>query len=155
MTQGGGGGTGSPATQNDATWFDAFYNAADPDGSTGWNLPGAEGNYITTASASTTIEGGQGALTAYDWTDDGLVSDVQGWIDHPASNFGWMLKGDESGSIDTTMRFQSADSPSNGTGGTINALPMITITYAAPEPTSLTIGGGIAVFCALKRRGKQ
>ncbi len=37
-----------------------------------------------------------------------LVSDVQGWVDNPATNAGWMIRGDE-GTDETACRFDSGE----------------------------------------------
>jgi len=51
-----------------------------------------------------------------------MVGDVQGWLDDPGSNFGWLLKGDES--VDqTAKRFVSKDSSNTP------AHPRLAVTY--------------------------
>ena len=37
-----------------------------------------------------------GAIGQYTWSSAQMVADVQGWLDNPASNFGWLMLGDES-----------------------------------------------------------
>ena len=39
-----------------------------------------------------------------------MLADVQGWLDDPSTNFGWLLLGNESGTR-TTKRFDSKDNP--------------------------------------------
>jgi hypothetical protein len=56
----------------DATWLYRFYNAASPTSSPTWTSPGAEGDYVTTASASTSITGSQGTPIAHTWSGAGL-----------------------------------------------------------------------------------
>jgi len=53
--------------------------------------------------------------------------DVQSWLDDPASNFGWLVFGDES-QILTAKRFDTRESASP---------PLLTIIYrpAGPRPT--------------------
>lgn len=78
------GGSGSPATPGDATWLHGFW----PD--VLWSTPG--GTFAAEISAST-IVGGTGS---YAWTSTPLmVADVQGWLDAPENNFGWILRGNE------------------------------------------------------------
>jgi len=39
-----------------------------------------------------------------------MVADVQGWLDQPATNFGWILIGNEAAPT-TTKRFDTRESP--------------------------------------------
>jgi len=78
---------GAPATPGDATWFKRLW----PD--TLWTNPG--GDYVANASSSTTVAGT--AFWTWRWrTSATIVSDVQGWLDDPSSNYGWVIIGDES-----------------------------------------------------------
>jgi len=91
-----GGGQGEPAVAGSATWNDALA------GTTAWGSPGGE--YNASASASLLIN-----TTAPVWSSTpALVSDVQGWLDNPGSNFGWVLIGDEANPT-TTRRFDSRE----------------------------------------------
>ena len=89
-------GQGGLAGPGDATWTYAFYNTSQ------WTNPG--GDFVATPSAAAVV------LTAgsYGWRSPAMVADVQGWLDEPGGNFGWMLIGDESGPI-TTKRFDSRE----------------------------------------------
>ncbi len=111
---GGGEGGGAPSTSGDATWIHTFFNTAF------WATPG--GNFVPTSSASI----GVGSTGSYTWqsTSD-LVADVQGWVDNPATNFGWILIGDEETAA-TSKRF---DSRQNAV--TANR-PLLTVTYEMP-----------------------
>ena len=96
------GGSGGAATTGDATWLHAFSDA------TLWTNPG--GDFSDTTSASLDIANNG----SYTWAStEQLISDVQGWIQTPTSNFGWILLGNESDSR-TAKRF---DSRENATGG--------------------------------------
>ena len=58
-----------------------------------------------------------------------MVADVQSWLDNPASNFGWLVLGDET-AIATAKRFDTRESASP---------PMLTIEFIpaprmAPSP---------------------
>jgi hypothetical protein len=55
----------------------------------------------------------------YMWSSAQMVADVQSWLDNPASNFGWLVLGDESTNT-TTKRFDTRQSASP---------PMLTIHY--------------------------
>lgn len=87
------GGQGSAATQNDATWLYTFFKAAAPASSPTWTNPG--GDFDAAISGSTTVLGGGGGQI-FNWTGSGMVPDVQNWLNNPAGNFGWLIRGDES-----------------------------------------------------------
>jgi hypothetical protein len=73
------------------------------------------------------------ALGDYDWSSTATsVADVQGWLDNPSQNFGWILIGNE-GADGTAKRFNSGD---NSTGQ-----PMLLLDYTPiPEPGSALLG---------------
>lgn len=140
---GSGGGRGAPATKNDATWLYTFFNPASPSSSPQWSHPGAENDYVTTPTATVNVKGGQGKVTSYTWSGTGVVADVQFWVDHPDSDFGWLLKGNESMSR-TVRRFESLQNSNNGSGGKIDARPVLAVTFAAvPEPCTFACAGGV------------
>lgn len=109
-------GYGGPATTNDATWLRRFYNTSS------WTSPG--GTYSGTISGTATITL-PGLVT---WGSNAqMVSDVQGWVNTPATNAGWLLLGDE-GVIGSACQFDSKES-----GATP---PSLVVTYqGAPSPT--------------------
>src|SRR5262249_47012108 len=73
-------GQGTTATTNDATWVYRFYNTAT------WTNAGGE--FVSTVSASTSV----GSVGSYTWgSTSQMVTDVQGWLDTPGSNFGWIV----------------------------------------------------------------
>lgn len=110
------GGSGASATTNDATWVHRFFNTAN------WNTAG--GNFVATVSASASV----GGVGAYTWGSSTqvpqMVADVQGWLDTPNTNFGWILLGDE-----TTMSAKRFDTKENPTPAN---RPTLTIDYSAP-----------------------
>lgn len=77
-------GSGSPATTNDATWQNTFYPSLN------WTTNG--GDFVNTASA--TAVGIFFELT--EWSSTQMVTDVIAWISNPSTNFGWLIKGEES-----------------------------------------------------------
>ena len=90
------GGTGAPATAGDATWLHRFFNT------TLWATAG--GDFTPAASASQTV-----ALEGpYAWSSAGMVADAQAWLDTPASNFGWLVRGDEATS-QSVKRFDTRE----------------------------------------------
>src|SRR6266480_1206868 len=85
-------GDGAPATPNDATWRHRFFDTIF------WTNEG--GDFSATVSASQSV----GDIGQYIWSSSQMVADVQSWLDNPATNFGWLVLGDESTSA-TGKRF--------------------------------------------------
>jgi hypothetical protein len=119
------GGGGAQATAGDATWIDAVL------GTSKWTTPG--GDFGATPSLTTAVLFNQ----AYDFAGPGLTADVQGWVNAPASNFGWIVRGDESLS-QSAVRFETREF------GVETARPSLTVTYSVPEP-----GAGAALAAAV------
>lgn len=104
-------GSGGNAELGDATWLHTFYD------NQFWANAG--GDFSPLASGAQLI-GESGA--AYSWGSTGqMVDDVQGWLDDPSANFGWVLVGDESQR--SSKRFDSRES-SNAA-----RRPLLTIDY--------------------------
>jgi len=91
---GGGEGGGAPSTPGDATWIHRFFDF------NFWLSSG--GDFLFAPSASSVV----GGVGFYTWgPTPSLRADVQGWLDTPASNFGWILIGDES-TFPTALRLE-------------------------------------------------
>lgn len=114
-------GVGAPAKPGEVTWN----NLAHP--STAWGQAGGFGAGDASAdpSASATIAG----PAAYSFASTAtLVSDAQGWVTDPSTNFGWLLKAANETVLGTARRFGSRESETD--------LATLEITYtpgAAPE----------------------
>jgi hypothetical protein len=110
-------GTGAPATTNDATWRHRFFDTIF------WATEG--GDFSATVSATQSV----GAVGVYTWSSPPMIGDVQSWLNNPATNFGWLVLGDES-EILTAKRFDTRESASP---------PILTIQYTPgilrPTPT--------------------
>src|SRR5215216_2191489 len=107
-------GDGAPATPNDATWRHRFFDTIF------WTTEG--GDFSATVSASQSV----GPLGQYTWSSTQMIADVQSWLDNPASNFGWLVLGDES-TVLTSKRFDTRESASP---------PVLMIEYLpGPTPT--------------------
>lgn len=92
------GGGGAPATSGDATWLFRFF-ATDV-----WNDLGGDFTETVTASAEVGLE--PGPIT---WGPTAeMTADVQGWLDDPATNFGWIMRGNEK-DTHTAKKFASKD----------------------------------------------
>ncbi|HAH23020.1 MAG TPA: hypothetical protein DCL77_04535 [Prolixibacteraceae bacterium] len=108
-----GGGSGTVAQTNDATWLYSYYN------SSLWTTAGGDFNPLVSASTSVSEIGN------YTWTSAQLATDVQNWLNNPSSNFGWCLIGNEA-TLRTTKRFASREFT------TTDNRPLLTIVYAPP-----------------------
>ena len=107
-------GAGAPPQPGDTTWSHRFFATQT------WSAPGAD--FVAGASATGAL-GGVGSYTLP--SSPGLVSDVQGWLDAPAQNFGWVLRGDESQGS-TARRIDSRE------GSTAATRPALRIVYGLP-----------------------
>ena len=95
-------GTGSAASIGDATWIQRFYQQ------TNWTAPGAVGDFVDTISGSADVAAT--VDTPYTWrSTPTLINDVQGWLDHPATNDGWILINHTEGVQQTVKAFYSRD----------------------------------------------
>ncbi|MFQ5462531.1 MAG: DNRLRE domain-containing protein [Phycisphaerae bacterium] len=108
-------GAGAAAATGDATWLHTVF----PDGF--WAAPG--GDFVEMPSATTSV----GAVGSYQWgsTSD-MVSDVQAWLDEPASNQGWVVIGDEA-TPGTAARFDSRENTDEA------VRPELAVTFAEPS----------------------
>ncbi len=92
-------GSGAPAEAGDATWRHTFFDTQF------WGGPG--GDFVAAPSAMAVVD----QFGPYTWgSTSGMVGDVQGWLDNPAANFGWVLIGNEAVSV-TAKRFDSRENP--------------------------------------------
>jgi hypothetical protein len=105
------GGRGATAESGDATWLYNFY----PDQR--WAHPG--GDYVSDESAAQTVND----VGIYEWSGARLAADIQGWLDSPKKNFGWILLDDESQAA-TAKVFDSRHSPVQGAHA-----PQLTVTF--------------------------
>lgn len=124
-------GGGAPPSAGDATWIHRFYSG------TLWTTPG--GDFSATASATTSV-GNQSGF--YSWTSAGMVTDVQTWVNNSASNFGWVVRGNEV-NIKTAKRFESRQSTSS------TQRPALTVVYtpvASPTGACCLPGGVCSVL---------
>jgi hypothetical protein len=90
-------GGGATAENGDATWEHTFFPGSF------WSTSG--GDFIASASASIPVDVTGGHVWG---STASMVADVQQWLDQPASNFGWIIIGNESQSA-TSKRFDSRE----------------------------------------------
>ena len=116
-------GSGTTATVGDATWSHRFWDAAPPGGSGGtlWAVEG--GDFVQPVSSTVNVSG----TGAYVWPSTAtLVADVQGMLDNPASNFGWVLIANEA-LLSSAKRFASREYTTNTA-----YRPRLTVTFTPP-----------------------
>lgn len=116
-------GLGALATTSDVTWPCSFA-VAGGGCVTPWTIPGAD--FLTTVSATTSVSN----TGPYMWSSAQVVADIQSWITTPATNFGWIIIGDET-NLRMAKRFDSRESatPANR--------PSLSVTFTAALPVSL------------------
>ena len=127
---GGNEGGGTAAVAGDATWTHRFFETDT------WTTAG--GDFDASSSASASI-GSNGPVS---WgSTSALVADVQGWLDDPDTNHGWLIRGNES----TTRTARRLDSRQNATEAN---RPVLTITYTqataaeeTPDAASFRLDG--------------
>jgi hypothetical protein len=106
-------GGGADAQTGDATWQHRFFS------SDTWSSAG--GDYASTASAEQSVSGSG----SYTWgSTSQLVADVQGWLDNPNDNFGWILVMSTGG---TAKRFNSRENS--------NDPPVLKVEYTVEQAT--------------------
>jgi hypothetical protein len=107
---------GSAAQPFDATWQYSFFDGEQ------WDSPGGD---FAGSSAATSVDG----VGTYEWIGNGLIDDVQSWVDDAATNSGWLLQ--RSGNA---IAFLSKDSP-GGLG------PSLEVTYEPPPGPPAIVEG--------------
>ena len=104
----GGQGGRTTAQTGDATWIHTHDTAM-------WTNAG--GDFVAEASAATSV----GGLGKHEWSSDQMNADVQARLDDAATNFGWILIGNESKGK-TANRFDTMESSES-------ARPTLTIEF--------------------------
>lgn len=125
-----GGGGGAPAQQGDATWVHTSYDTEF------WATPGGDFAPVPSGAAAVGVAG------SFAWgSTPGMVADVQGWLDAPASNHGWILIGDEDAS-NTSKRFVSREDEDAG------MRPQLLVTYrTACDDVERRVAGLCHAYC--------
>ena len=113
---GGNEGNGISATTNDATWIHRFHS------SILWTTAG--GDFVAGTSASTTVGTSNGVYTF--GPSASMLTDVTGWISNSSTNFGWIVRGNETGSR-TAKRFCSRENTT-----TPSCTPRLRVHYHLP-----------------------
>ena len=114
-------GQGAAAQSGDATWLHTFYD------NVFWTNPG--GDFEPLASATAAFGTGNGEVLTFSSSPE-LLADVNSWIVNPASNRGWILRGDEIRS-QNARRVASRECPADS--GCFEDPPKLTIDYTIPS----------------------
>ncbi len=125
-----GGGKGAPSTPDNATWLHTYF----PDQF--WANQG--GDFDPTVSASQSVGTCPGPcvpVVPHTWgSTPQMVADVQGWLDDPPKNFGWLLMGNED-AFNTAKRFASREFANK------NHRPKLTVEFSPPPLPTADITG--------------
>lgn len=113
-------GPGIAAQPGDATWNSSFYP------STSWSTPG--GAFVSTQTAAT---GNVIAGTPIVISNDGLVADVQSWVNSSTTNFGWIIRASDESAANSAKRFVSRNN------STVSQRPTLSVTYTNTLPITL------------------
>ena len=128
----GGTGNGAAANPGDATWTDVSYSSTTP---TLWTTAGGDHSFTSSGALSVTSAAVGSSYTAPSTAQ--MVADVQGWVNNPATDFGWELINADETDSSTVFGFYSSEWDNTHFGGSSTQVPALQITYTpAPEPAS-------------------
>jgi hypothetical protein len=114
-------GSGTLATEGDATWQNRFFSLANP---TPWNTAG--GDFVSAISSQIFVPANLLFETPFPFPSTPvMVQDVQRWLDF-GDNYGWLIQGDEVLAEATRFDSDEAFFPDNR--------PTLTIQFSAPSP---------------------
>jgi hypothetical protein len=118
------GGGGAVSEPGDVTWAHRFYP------NTPWSTVGGQFSSTVSASRSVSTQG------SYTWASTPqLVADVQGWVNQPATNFGWLVQGNEI-TLQSVKRFDSREAGAA-------TRPQLTVVYTPSNPADLNTDGAV------------
>jgi len=109
-----GGKGATPTAAADATWNFSYFDSLT------WNTAGAD--FVSNASATATVSVG----SSVSFSSQGLIADVQAWVDGTADNNGWILIGNENENKSAIR--------ANGRGVS-EGMPELVITYESATAT--------------------
>ncbi len=149
----GGTGQGAAAGTGDATWNANHYTVST------WATAG--GDHAATASATAGLAT-VSLNSVFSWSSAALVTDVQGWLNNPASNDGWEIISENEATAQSLLGFYSREG-TQVSGVTASQLPQLTISYnlpatGVPEPSGavwLLAGAAALGLGAILRRRQR
>jgi hypothetical protein len=132
-------GQGTLAETGDATWNARYHDPVEP---IAWHAPGGQAGTDYVAGASSELVQANERYVESNWpATPTLVDDVQGWLDDPLSNHGWMLINTNETDRQTFRGFFSHDyNPASlptdlpagsGLDEVADFWPVLTVTYEA------------------------
>lgn len=135
-------GLGTPAMTGDATWNDRFFGMSSP-----WGIPGGAPGIDFSGAVSGQMEIGGNGTGEYTFpAEPGMIADVQYWLEHPESNFGWLLSTDQEGTHRTARSFGSREDP-------LGQGPFLNVQFEpVPEPGTFVIGMAACLVVLTVRR---
>ena len=125
------------AGPGEANWMHRFAGT-----SSTWGMPGGQAgiDYLEAASVVRPVFDIDGYVFG---STTRMVSDVQGWLDHPEEAFGWMVLVQDETTQFTARRYGSREAvPAYN-------VPQLQVDYRVPEPAAsalLMLGGGAIVI---------
>ena len=120
-------GGGTLAEPGDATWVHRFFDTQS------WTNIG--GDFDPSPSAVTSV----GNIGVYSWSSPTLLADVKSWVDNPASNFGWLMRGDES-ATSSSKRFDSSENPD------LRVRPQLRVVFRDPTDAVTESSAGLRLL---------
>ena len=131
-------GGGDSAQLGDVTWRYTHYDPNDEAGSPQWTTLG--GDFSPTLSAQSTVGA---ASTTPGWSSAQMTADVQGWLDAPATNLGWILKDQADGGTGTAKQYGSRENAQ------ANERPQLTIDFTPVQVAGACCGAGGSGSCSV------
>jgi hypothetical protein len=131
----GGSGNGFAASPGDATWNHRFSPAIS------WNAA----DISAVSSAETVVTGPVDMRFVWNSTPQ-LVNDVQGWLEAPSTNFGWLLVNSAESTPQSVKAFYSRSATQNSEGAALDPAwhPILTVAYTtASQPDGDYNGNGV------------
>jgi hypothetical protein len=135
-------GQGAPATPGDATWYFASWPGPSNVDGVRWNSPG--GDFLADVVASTWVGpmGPNFSPLPYTWSGQGMVDSINAWLREPATNYGWMMTGNER-QTQSVKRFISREAvDSYGQPMSPSLMPHLIVTYEITAGPSGGTGSG-------------
>ena len=115
-------GKGLPASPGEVTWTHAFYPT------NAWSAPGGAAD-VDFSSVESSFQFVSGLGTYRFESTPEIVGDVQAWVDHPETNYGWLLLCGSEGVPFSARRFGSREDT--------NFPPVLEITYLPYLPFAI------------------
>jgi len=144
---------------DDATWNSAKHSVTNPTPpSVPWSTPvNTPGGLFADAISSSAWVNNPGNTqlnnVPFFWNaTPTLLADVQGWVQNPGSNFGWIVRGVDESAAQSYRAFWTKEA------GDSAKVPMLEVTFTTvPEPMSIGLAamGILLATCLVRRSGRR